>query len=64
MNRTRIRPAWELPGGYLKKEVLNCEKRKDNGSGNTAAAYISYAFTEVAAHLPDYPFVTDGGICR
>ena len=54
MNRTRIRPAWELPGGYLKKEVLNCEKCKTM-DGNTAAAYISYAFTEVAAIYPITP---------
>ena len=38
----------------FKKEVLNCEKCKTM-DGNTAAAYISYAFTEVAAIYPITP---------
>ncbi|MFR0796622.1 MAG: 2-oxoacid:acceptor oxidoreductase family protein [Oscillospiraceae bacterium] len=38
--------------------------------GNNAAAHVSYAFTEVAAHLPDHPVEPDGrpgrsvGRCR
>lgn len=63
MNRTRIRPAWELPGGYLKKEVLNCEKRKDNGRQYSRGVYF-IRIHRSSCHLPNYPFVTDGGICR
>ena len=28
--------------------------------GNQAAAYVSYAFTEVAGHLPDHTVLPDG----
>ena len=31
--------------------------------GNQAAAYISYAFTEVAGIFPITPVVADGGAC-
>ena len=36
--------------------------------GNNAAAYVSYAFTEVAGigggHLPDHPVIPDGRLRR
>ena len=32
--------------------------------GNTAAAYVSYAFTEVAANLSNYTFISYGRTCR
>lgn len=32
--------------------------------GNEAAAYVSYAFTEVATIYPHYPFFTNGRACR
>ncbi len=31
--------------------------------GNTAAAYASYAFTEVARYLSDYTFIGHGRQC-
>lgn len=47
----------------LKKEVLNCEKRKDNGRQYSRGVYF-IRIHRSSCHLPDYPFVTDGGICR
>ena len=31
--------------------------------GNTAAAHISYAFTDVAAIYPNYTIITNGRTC-
>lgn len=40
------------------------EKKFMTCDGNTAAAHVSYMFTEVAAIYPHHPVFTDGGACR